>query len=308
MNSSDRCFFLYGTLKPGQIAFYKIEGLIDSNKTIDAKLEDHYLAVRDGLPFAYSSKVRSPSEYSPDQLMPVSGVLVYPKDGHEDDLREEISRYENHALYKEDICSVATSLGESVEATFYSAKKAAKREVTEVCNGTWRIIDDPILGYGLPRLVNEIHKMKLEKAETFPADMHDAYWSLMWKIQGSFANLNSVLEHFCRFYFGAKNATNESLDGMDKLWSINPKRMGVIVPRVRAHNAKEASDSTHYDSQDKPFRTWYQVRSNMVHSGKDGYKDLEKIRDSTVGMARVLPEIILYLVPEFQTPWGRLND
>jgi hypothetical protein len=45
----------------------------------------------------------------------------------------------------------------------------------------------------------------------------------------------------------------------------------------------------------------------MVHSGKDGYKDLEKIRDSTLGMARVLPEIILYLVPEFQTPWGRLN-
>ena len=46
----------------------------------------------------------------------------------------------------------------------------------------------------------------------------------------------------------------------------------------------------------------------MVHSGKDGYKDLEKIRDSTLGMVRVLPEIILFVVPEFQTPWGRLND
>ena len=308
MNSSTSCFFLYGTLKPGQIAFYKIEGLIDSSKTVDAKLEGHYLAVRDGLPFAYSSNVRSPKHDSPDPLMPVSGVLVYPKDGQEINLDEEINRYENDALYKMDICTVTTSSGESVEATCYSAKKAANREATEVHDGTWRITDDPILGYGLPRLANEINNMKLEKTETFPADMYDAYWQLMWKIQGSFANLNSVLEHFCRFYFGSANVNNEVLDGMDNLWRLNPKRTSVKVPRVRAHNAKEASDSTHYDSHDKPFRTWYQVRSNMVHSGKDGYKDLEKIRDSTLGMVRVLPEIILFVVPEFQTPWGRLND
>lgn len=308
MISSDRCFFLYGTLKPGQIAFYKIESFIDSAKTVDAKLDGHYLAVRDGLPFAYSVKVREPMEYSAEQLMPVSGVLVYPKDGLEINLCEEISRYENHALYKEDICSVTTSLGENVEANFYSAIKTATREATEVCNGTWRIIDDPILGYGLPRLVNEINNMKLEKAEKFPADMHNAYWQLMWKIQGSFANLNSVLEHFCRFYFGSANVTNKVLDGMDDLWRLNPKRTSIKVPRVRAHNAKEASDSTHYDSHDKPFRTWYQVRSNMLHSGKDGFEDLGKIMDSTLGMVRVLPEIILYLVPEFQTSWSRLND
>ena len=71
-------YFLYGTLKPGQIAFYLIEDFIDANKTVDAVLPDHYLAIRDGLPFAYSFDLKNPGS---GELMQLSGFLVYPKDG-----------------------------------------------------------------------------------------------------------------------------------------------------------------------------------------------------------------------------------
>ena len=68
-----------------------------------------------------------------------------------------------------------------------------------------------------------------------------------------------------------------------------------------------ASISKLFRSADKPFSTWYQVRNNMVHAGKDGYEDLETIIGATVGMMKVLPETILLVVPEFKEKWRTLQ-
>ena len=297
-------YFLYGTLKPGQIAFYLIEDFVAADKTVDAVLPCHYLAIRDGLPFAYPLALKNPGS---GELMQLSGFLVYPKDGEASKLAEIISDYEGSKLYKREFGEVVTSRGERVGASFYAVKKARNRKAREVIDGTWRITDDPILGYGLPILVEEIKKMNLENLQKWPADMPDKYWPLMWKIQGMYANLNSVLERFCRFYFGSDTSKEKGIEGMDELWRANPNRLSLELPEVQVHSAKEASISKLFRSADKPFSTWYQVRNNMVHAGKDGYEDLETIIGATVGMMKVLPETILLVVPEFKEKWRTLQ-
>ena len=296
-------YFLYGTLKPGQIAFYLIEDFIDADKTVDAVLPDHFLAIRDGLPFAYSFDLKNPGS---GELMQLSGFLVYPKDGEASKLDEIISEYEGSKLYKRGFGEVVTSRGERIGASFYAVKKASNRKKRIVLDGIWRITDDPILGFGLPMLVEEIKKLKLEEIQKCSADETHDYWSLMWKIQGMYANLNSVLERFCRFYFGS-DLKEKGIEGMDKLWRANPNRLSLELPEVQVHSAKEASISKLFRSADKPFSTWYQVRNNMVHAGKDGYEDLETIIGATVGMMKVLPETILLVVPEFKEKWRTLQ-
>ena len=49
-----RPFFVYGTLKPGQVAHYQIENEIDTARTVQAKRENYYLAIGDGLAYAYT--------------------------------------------------------------------------------------------------------------------------------------------------------------------------------------------------------------------------------------------------------------
>jgi hypothetical protein len=296
-------YFLYGTLKPGQIAHYLIEDIIDADKTVEAVLPDHFLAIRDGLPFAYPSDLAKLSNH---ELVELSGFLVYPKDGEGSNLDEKIMEYEGSKLYKKEFSEVITSRGERIGASFFAVRKARNRKARYVSDGTWRITDDPILGFGLPMLIEEIEKLKLENVQRCPADQPHDYWPLMWKVQGMYANLNSVLERFCRFYFGSNSSKDQGPEGMDELWRANPNRLALELPKVQVHNAREASNSKLFRSADKPFSTWYQVRNNMVHSGKDGYEDLETIISATVGMMKLLPNTILSVVPDFEEKWRKI--
>lgn len=296
----DSCFFLYGTLKPGQYAHHRIAGLIDTDRTTDAELSDFYLLIRDSLPFAYSSKTRRPDD---GNLSPIKGSIVFPKVGERENLEKVIYDYEDPKLYKRELCTVSTSDGNNVVAILYSALKATNRRGLEIANGEWQVTDDPILRYGLPRLINEIEEMDLKDTnKKFPADMHNDYWSLMWRIQGAYANLMTVTECFCRLNFGT-TSKNQYYRELDSLWTADEKLSSTSLPKVHVHNAKEASDTELYSTEKRPFMTYYQVRNNMVHSGKEGYLDLEIIKHATTGLAIALPKTIVSVVPQFENLW-----
>lgn len=293
-------FFVYGTLKPGQVAHHQIENEIDSARTVQAKAKSYYLAIRDGLPYAYSLvSGRKPNNAEIEHL---KGFLIYPKLGHEKSLSEKIDAYEDQNLYllKENE-EITTLSGEIVQASIYVTKKAQKRLLVERDDGDWRITDDPILGRGFPRLVQLIHDLDLENMKMVPADKpEDDYWGKMWMIQGAFANLTSVWEHFSRFYFGAGLNKSEYVTKTDKLVKSDSLLAQVKVPYVEVHNAKTAKDPLKVNTKSDPFRTWYQVRNNMVHSGKDGQEDLKILRNSIIGMVKLLQAVILLVIPDLK--------
>ncbi len=291
-------FFVYGTLKPGQIAHYQIKNEIDSARTVRAKVDKYYLAIRDGLPYAYSFLERTPQNQT---IEPLKGFLIYPKLGDTKNLSTKIADYEDRDLYvpKSDV-EATTMSGEIVVATIYVAKKARQRFMLERDDGEWKITDDPILSKGFPRLIEQIKNLNLDKMEMVPADKWDDYWEKMWKIQGVFANLNSVWEHFSRFYFGAGHNKSEYVKWTDKLVKDNSSLVRVKVPFVEVHNAKTANVSRKVDTKTEPFNTWYQVRNNMVHSGKDGQRDLKILRDAIIGMATLLTEVVYNEIPDLK--------
>ena len=293
-------FFVYGTLKPGQIAHYQIENEIESARTVQAKAKSYYLAIRDGLPYAYSRvSGRKPNNAEIENL---KGFLIYPKLGHEKRLSEKIDAYEDHGLYllKENE-EITTLAGEIVQASIYVVKKAQKRRLVERDDGDWRITDDPILGRGFPRLVQLIHDLDLKNMKMVPADKpEDDYWEKMWMIQGVFANLNSVWEHFSRFYFGAGLKKSQYVGKTDDLVKGDSSLAQVEVPYVEVHDAETAKNQRKVDTESDPFRTWYQVRNNMVHSGKDGQEDLKILRDSIIGMVKLLEAVIYLVIPDLK--------
>jgi hypothetical protein len=69
---------------------------------------------------------------------------------------------------------------------------------------------------------------------------------------------------------------------------------------VEVHNAKTAKMSQKLNTKTEPFNTWYQVRNNMVHSGKDGKRDLEILRDAINGMATLLSAVIHSEIPDLK--------
>jgi hypothetical protein len=236
-------------------------------------------------------------------LSPVKGSLVFPKVGERENLEKVIHDYEDRNLYKRETCTVTTSDGRNVVANFYSALKATNRRGLEIANGQWQVTDDPILRFGLPRLVGDIREMDLKDSKKkFPADMHNDYWSLMWSIQGAYANLMTVTECFCRLNFGTASK-NQYYREMDSLWTADEKLSVTPLPEVHVHNAKDATDTELYSTKKGPFMTYYQVRNNMVHSGKEGYLDLEIIKHATEGLAIALPKTIISVVPQFQNLW-----
>ena len=136
--------------------------------------------------------------------------------------------------------------------------------------------------------------------EMVPADAWDDYWEKMWKIQGAFANLNSVWEHFSRFYFGAGLPKSEYVSLTDELVKHDSSLARIKVPFVEVHNAKTAKVSRRVDTKTEPFNTWYQVRNNMVHSGKDGLRDLRILRDAIKGMVTLLTAVIHSEIPDLK--------
>jgi hypothetical protein len=112
--------------------------------------------------------------------------------------------------------------------------------------------------------------------------------------------LNSVWEHFSRFYFGAGKTKNQYVQLTDNLVRADSLLALITVPFVEVHDAEKAEVSRMVDTETKPFSTWYQVRNNMVHSGKDGTRDARILRDAVKGMATLLAAVVHSAIPDLK--------
>lgn len=158
---------------------------------------------------------------------------------------------------------------------------------------------NPVLRKGFPALFKDVTGLLAEqRGLTFPD--HPEYWPAMWKIQGAHLNLSSVLERFSLFAFGRGTGPTQAMKNLDHREAEMIKR-DLDVPVVEVYSMRDRSN-VRMSSAQKPFQTWYQVRSNLVHQGKST-RDFEKVYQSVSGLNEALALVLACNIPLLVDRW-----
>ena len=189
----DSPLFVYGSLKPGELAYFQIEQFVDRFEK--AVLHGYEMLIRDSLPLIAKS----------DDNSSVEGYVIYPKLGAQEKLLEKVRDYEGTSNYFEVTSHISLPNNQETIATFFEGKKISKGHPTTF-NGLWTSKNDLILSRSFPALLISIRDFKIEFAE---ADAHpQAYWNQNNRLLGYYLLLVSILEHFIAIKYGGSGSTD----------------------------------------------------------------------------------------------------
>lgn len=302
-------FFVYGTLKPGQPGYPLIKDYVERSEAFS--VPGWCLRTHDGLPFMM------PSEGNSQEFVP--GFLLYPKLDGDNKLGEIISKFENPDLYRK--APVRVRVGDRfLDVTAYVAQGGLNRsDFEKIGTSGWTVSNDNIFAGALPALYKKLVPL-LEKQERRAGDMAD-YWDAMLPLQGYFLSLCSLLERVSLFRFSYYSNSVEikragpsqrikqldsDNDALKAVLDANPSSLRIW----RADQNKEYSVWADVDLKklEKPFQTWYAVRSNLSHQGKNaGYRSFDILYASLSGLFDSLTDFLAQIVPDLSHRWRQFG-
>lgn len=304
-NLKVKCFFVYGTLKPGQLGYPIIRDLVDEDKTTKASIQGYRLWTHDGLPFLRPDKENIHSL--------VNGELLYPKPGASIELCTRINHFENSDLYMHKNLSVQTE-SENTTAVVYIAKGGTNRHDWEqLMFSSWEISNDSVLIGAIPELFKLFCPI-IQKRERLAGGMNE-YWQNMLPLQGNYLSLCSVLERVALFRYNCYSDTDspgptQRINKMDHdndfisaVLNSNPPPLDNIW-RANQNSSYSVWEDIGHKILSKPCQTWYAVRSNLNHQGKDaGFRSFDILYAASAGLFDTLVEFLSTTIPLLSEEW-----
>lgn len=264
-------YFVYGTLKPGELAHPRIADLVAHHEP--AALPKHSIHVRDGLPGLI-----------PGGRELVQGFLLYPRDGLSARLASDIAAYEPDKLYAPVVVQFDHGNGK-IRANTHVLRRETRGNAKQWPSVEWFLRDDPLLRYGLPALRSSvIHGVAAGPIS--PDSDAPAFWSSYLPMLGTYLALCGILERYTTLAF-ASSSPSQGIALLDH----SPEGAAA------AASAAPPSSDTVYGTDDldavkwKPssrWEFWYQVRSNAVHRGKSAFRDAGLVSSSALGLSEAL--------------------
>ena len=289
--SDELPLFVYGTLKPGQLAFRQIAALVEP-KPERAELLRHQLYIRDGLPAVM------PTNYPSN----VVGYLLRPLPGSIEELNNVLSRFEPKTLYTlPQVVEVETFAGTNLART-HQMKAPKKSNPLPSDYNEWGLEFDPLFSVALPVLTELIRRAK---TSVFPdADSAD-FWRDYIPMQGYLLALCGVLERYLTLAYGLQDSINarlEKLGGSDE--GQHSTQLAVVPPPAvsRADTLGRVSGERNY------WKVWYQIRSNLVHRGKAAHRDFDVVADAVYGLHDALRHLLASQLPALVERWELIDD
>lgn len=291
--------FTYGTLKQNEIAHDKIREFIDD--VIQVKLPGYEIGIRDSLPVIFEE---------PNSM--VQGELLIPQAGNLEEFWKIVDEYEGTNLYVKKQISVFDDKNQSVDCFTFVGKREKARGYSTLDSQTWTSKYDPYLAYSFPLLVNEIRGLK---KESFPADMHDLYWKYMNRLQEKYLLLTVILEHIALLVIGTYDSTGPNAR-INKLGTTEPWKLAYErvkrefgITNIEVKDAKKLKYKYGNETPEEAIKTYYQVRSNLSHQGKDGgYGDCELMYACLTDLSRILEEYLKIKIVGIETQWQRFQQ
>jgi len=281
--ASNGVWFVYGSLKPGELGFRQIEHLIDDHEP--ARVDGYRIWIRDGLPGLKEGQNHNE----------VDGHLIYAKAGKETELQSVITSFETEKIYKFDNVDVSNSSDICVTATATFFRRDQKND--EVFEWpTWSISDDVYFRYGLPTLFKIVHESKEEGGQSDSLD----FWQEYLPIVGSYMSLWTVLERYVQFTQPGLQPNNKNEAKKDTmplhLRAIELSDAGQKAYDKVTHKNKvkvqPAQDHPRAQSTDRYLLHWRTARNNSVHQGKSAHSDYRLVRNAALGLSEFLVALL----------------
>jgi hypothetical protein len=291
--------FVYGSLKPGELGFEQIEGLISNHSA--AELPDFALYVRDGLPVIRKSVAGEM----------VCGVLLDICDGMEDEFWRLVTEYEGTTNYKLENSLAVSSDGKVLLAGAFIGRKMNHGN-PEKLNSSWVSKLDPIFSQSFPLLHRDISTNTLKFAEVIVDPI--GYWNQMNKLLSQYLLLVSILEHLTVVKFGGSKR-QEPMMRIRKLQQSGgfSSAFEAIAnernnPSIRVSDSRDVEDFFLSSNPEQALLAWYQVRSNLQHRGKASLFDASLVHKSCVGLGNFLLEYLRRNVKGIEDEWEKVLE
>ena len=265
---SDRTlpFFVYGTFKPGQIAYSRIEQFVEK-PTIRMSIP-YLLYLRDGTPFISHETTERP--YTRGYL------LEFKSDKDAIDAYNIIGEVVSNRLYKWGETNVS---GKNVNVLF--GRKPSRSRPKEL-GGSFDGSIDPYFNEAIKLIYSEIRDKKSI------LDVEDYF-----KIQRNYILLWAAIERYTSLRYGFGNITdnNKKLANekifQDSLRCVIGKKTRKIyrTDNLNPHklNADDPEDSIKY---------YYTIRCNIVHRGKRIDEKDEMLLDSLIELICIFQDVL----------------
>ncbi len=287
--ASGRPLFVYGSLRPGQLAHHQIAPFVDRSEY--AYADGYGIWVRDGLPFI---------EPAPNET--VRGDLLWATPDSADKLHEQARAYESDELYDEKPLNVRIADGSNVQARAFMGKRTGRGNPEAMVHGEWSAQAEPLFIWGLDTITG-IARQILAPIEGHPRRVNapaesSEFWDAYIPLEGLYLALCSVLERYTTLAYGAGKDPMKRLS----LLGCDPDAAEAVrlahPPAIAAVDSRKAA-SPKTTAHHAPFAAWYLVRNNLSHRGKGAIHDYQLLADALVGLHDALRFLLdLKLTPE----------
>ncbi|WP_446216284.1 gamma-glutamylcyclotransferase [Micromonospora sp. IBHARD004] len=258
--------FVYGSLKPGELAFGLLEPHVDRH--VEATVAG-VIKLRDGLPLYASSAAGR-----------VHGSLLFFSADKADEAWQIVADFEPRAQYGWDTTEAVTEDGRTV-----TAKVLAGKRLQDGVSGDpireWSARHDPVLSEGLA----EVRRLVLEAAPDGVEAQPDSpeFWHRFFRLQASYLLLWSVVERYTALRYGPAlkpmvrvDKLGDDLAFRAALKTVGAKPDKVVDSRYPTETFELGPDGTGGAGY------YYAVRSNLSHRGKGAFRDARLVLKAAV--------------------------
>lgn len=271
---------------PGNLAWYLIRDAVEGAPEL-ARLQGFQLLSKQGFPVIQEARQA--------QAVPpfVTGYLVHLRERSRASTLATLNRYEGvqSGFFVQKLVSVTLRDGTVAPSLTYAGTEGMRPDFEPMqlpAWTPWRSIHDPLLVNG----VAACRQMFDELPAPSPApDTLQDFWVPMMRIQGVFLALCSVLERLALLREGEDRRTTASVKDLSKDLQFDQafkdvKRRGQI-PNSKVINMQYGDEQFPGNCRGA-LTYWYAVRSNLVHRGKDSWRDARLLHQATAGLIATL--------------------
>ena len=274
--------FVYGTLKPGELAHSQIKDLVAKEQ--GAGVAGFTLAVVDGIPYALPAE---DDGWISGSLLSVK-VSAYQK----------VSDYEQVPhLY----CWTEVETNAGRANMLVSSRPEITRSRHEL-RDRWTVLDDTFMVQGVPWVFEKIEALG-EKEQVMGMGAREGY--LMIELQSIFMILWTLFERILLFTYGVPafgESIRKKLDKVrdDSEWLSAISAANVRHVRVRPHGTPDRRKD---HATDFCFDDWVAMRNNIVHRGKAALVEYKALKGACTDMATVLRKYLEAKSPQLSSQW-----
>ena len=281
-------FFAYDVFKPGEIAYSRIEDLIDKNKSIRYYNVEYPLTIINGVPFLFKKH---------DQYYHTSGSLFYFKNYNAAAKAYEIiSEAKSFKLY-----GWTTIKKDSIRMNVLMGKNDIIKVEYHENRGVYSGKEDLMLVRVLPAIWDNIYP--LLKIKHFSPD---AFFNL----QMNYTMLWSSIDRFLDFRYGKRDqqhnlkclANEKSFEDAVLLFSDKNNKL----PKVLSNEDYRSFEL----NKEKPLcciRYYYTIRCNVVHTGKSQAKDYDLLRHAILELLQIYMHVLMESFRDYDL-FGNIYD